>query len=152
MEQEIAPHKVSMYIRWSTDDQGSGTTLEVQQEGCKHYILSQGWQVREDLIFIDDGYSGGNLVRPGMAKLRQMVQDGLIDCVVVYKLDRLSRSVLDTVTLVMEEWEGKAYLKSAKEPVDNSTPLGRQFFFFTCIECRDGKKPNQRTHLQWQTR
>jgi hypothetical protein len=60
----IDPDRVAIYIRWSTDDQGDGTTLDVQMEGCRHYALSQGWNVTEDLIFIDDGYSGGSLDRP----------------------------------------------------------------------------------------
>lgn len=125
----IEPHKVAIYVRWSTEDQGSGTTLEVQREGCSHYLLSQGWQVRDELIFIDDGYTGGNLIRPGMTRLRDMIQNDLIDCVVVYKLDRLSRSVLDTVTLVLEEWEGKTYVKSAREALDTTNPMGKQWFY-----------------------
>jgi site-specific DNA recombinase len=84
----VDPYKVALYIRWSTDEQGDGTTLEVQKENCEHYVLSQGWQVNPDLIFIDDGWSGGNLNRPAMTRMRKMIQDGKIDCVVVYKLDR----------------------------------------------------------------
>lgn len=125
----IDPNKVAVSVRWSTEDQGDGTTLQVQLEGCKHYILSQGWNINESLIFIDDGYSGGNLNRPGITKLREAVQQGLIDCVVVFKLDRLSRSVIDTVNLVLAEWEGKTYLKSAREPIDTTTPMGKQFFY-----------------------
>ena len=60
----VDPYKVALYIRWSTDEQGDGTTLEVQKENCVHYVLSQGWQVNPDLIFIDDGWSGGNLEPP----------------------------------------------------------------------------------------
>jgi site-specific DNA recombinase len=128
-EHEIKPDKIAIYVRWSTDEQTGNTTLEVQLEGCKHYIISQGWQVNEELIFIDDGYSGGNLLRPGMKKLRKAIQDEKVDCVVVFKLDRLSRSVRDTVNLVLDEWDGTTYLKSAREPVDTTTPMGKQFFY-----------------------
>jgi site-specific DNA recombinase len=106
-EKGIDPDKVAIYIRWSTDDQSDGTTLEVQQEGCKHYLLSQGWVVNEDLIFVDDGWSGGNLERPAMTRMRTLVRAGKVDCVVVFKLDRLSRSVIDMVNLVLEEWDGQ---------------------------------------------
>ncbi len=126
---EIRPDKVAIYIRWSTDDQGDGTTLEVQKEGCQHYVLSQGWRVTPSLIFIDDGYSGGTLNRPKMDELRTAVKAGEVDCVVVYKLDRLSRSVMDTVNLVLGEWDGRTYLKSAREPIDTTTAMGKQFFY-----------------------
>lgn len=127
--QEIQPDRVAIYIRWSTDDQSDGTTLAVQSEACKHYVQSQGWEVRDDLIFIDDGYSGGSLERPALTKLRRLVKEGLIDCVVVFKLDRLSRSVIDTVTLVLQEWEDLTHVKSAREPVDTTTAMGKQFFY-----------------------
>lgn len=128
-QREVDPNKVAVYIRWSTDDQSQGTTLETQMEGCRHYVLSQGWQVRDDLIFIDDGYSGGNINRPALSRLRKAVKQGKVDCIVVFKLDRLSRSVVDTVKLVLEEWEGRAYIKSAREPIDTSTPHGKVLFY-----------------------
>ncbi len=128
-EKVIDPDKVAIYIRWSTDDQGDGTTLEVQLEGCRHYVLSQGWIVNEDLIFVDDGWSGGTLERPAMNRLRGIVNAGQIDCVVVFKLDRLSRSVIDMVNLVLEEWDGLTHVKSAREAVDTSSAMGKQFFY-----------------------
>ena len=129
LEQQIRPDRVAIYIRWSTEDQGDGTTLAVQSEACRHYLLSQGWAVRDDLIFIDDGFSGGSLDRPALTRLRQAVRQGLVDCVVVFRLDRLSRSVIDTVTLVLQEWADLTHVKSAREPVDTTTAMGRQFFY-----------------------
>lgn len=129
MAKEIRPDRVAIYIRWSTEDQSDNTTLVVQREACSHYVQSQGWTVRDDLILIDDGYSGGSLDRPAMTRLRKMVSEGLIDCVVVFKLDRLSRSVIDTVTLVLQEWDDLTHLKSAREPVDTTTAMGKQFFY-----------------------
>lgn len=125
----VHPDKVAAYIRWSTDEQSDGTTLEVQLEACKHYVASQGWNLNEQLIFIDDGHSGGSLDRPGLTALRKAIDRGEVQCVVVFKLDRLSRSVLDTVKLVLEEWERRCYVKSAREPVDTSNPNGKMFFY-----------------------
>ncbi len=125
----IEPRKVAIYVRWSTEDQGDGTTLEVQMSGCRHYVLSQGWEVNEDLIFIDDGYSGGSLERPAMKKLRAAVQRGEVQCVVVLKLDRLSRSVVDTVNLVLREWGDRCYIKSARENIDTTNQAGKMFFY-----------------------
>jgi site-specific DNA recombinase len=125
----IDPAKVAIYIRWSTEDQGEGTTLEVQMEGCTHFVRSQGWAVNEDLIFVDDGYSGGTLDRPALCRLRQQVKEGKVDCVVVFKLDRLSRNVVDTVNLVLREWENRCYLKSARESIDTYDHAGKMFFY-----------------------
>ncbi len=125
----IRPDRVAIYIRWSTDDQGDGTTAEVQLEGCRHYLLSQGWTYRPDLVFVDDGYSGGDLNRPALTRLRRLVEQGGVDCVVLFKIDRLSRNVVDTVNLVLREWEGRCYVKSAREPIDTTTAAGKMFFY-----------------------
>lgn len=126
---EIAPDRVAVYIRWSTDDQGEGTTLQTQLERCRHYLASQGWRFRDELLYIDDGYSGGTLDRPGLTRLRADVAEGRIQCVVVYKIDRLSRSVVDIVQLVLREWEGRCFIKSASEEVNTLSPAGKMFFY-----------------------
>ncbi|HYG59396.1 MAG TPA: recombinase family protein [Symbiobacteriaceae bacterium] len=125
----IRPDHVAIYIRWSTDDQGEGTTLAVQLEGCRHYALSQGWQYSPALLFVDDGCSGATLDRPALTRLRQAVQQGFVDCVVVLKIDRLSRNVVDTVNLVLREWDGRCHVKSAREAIDTATQQGRMFFY-----------------------
>ncbi|MFZ5815067.1 MAG: recombinase family protein [Bacillota bacterium] len=125
----VDKQRVAVYIRWSTEEQGDGTTLEVQQEACRLFIQSQGWVYREDLVFVDDGWSGGSLDRPGLNRLRAAVAEGLISCVVVYKLDRLSRSVLDTVNLVLQEWDGVCSIRSTREPVDTTNPAGSILFY-----------------------
>lgn len=86
--------------------------------------------VREDLTFIDEGYTGANLERPAIKRLRQTVEAGLIDCVVSYKLDRLSRNLVDTVNLVRQEWAGKCIYRSATEGFDTSSdsPTGGLIF------------------------
>lgn len=129
MAQGIDPKKVAIYVRWSTDDQANGTTLDVQRDACEKYLSIQGWSFNSDLLFIDDGYSGGNLERPAMSALRRAVEKQEVECVVVYKLDRLSRSVVDTVRLVIEEWDGICHVKSAREAIDTASPAGRMFFY-----------------------
>lgn len=126
---DISPDKVAIYIRWSTDDQGEGTTLVTQLERCKHFMLSQGWTFNADLIYVDDGYSGGTLDRPAMTHLRQDVDRRLVECVVAYKIDRLSRSVIDLVELVLREWEGRCFVRSTTEDVNTLTPAGKMFFY-----------------------
>jgi site-specific DNA recombinase len=119
---------VAIYVRWSTDEQESGTTLEVQTESCQYFILSQHWTFNPDLVFVDDGYSGGNVERPALARLRKAVDDGEVQAVVVYKLDRLSRRVVDCVKLVREEWYGRCSLFSTAERFDTESPVGKMIF------------------------
>lgn len=63
-----------------------------------------------------------------------------MDCVVVFKLDRLSRNVIDTVTLVLQEWEDLTHLKSAREPVDTTSAMGKQVFYMLVSERMFGGK------------
>lgn len=125
----INPEKVAAYIRWSTDEQTQGTTLEVQRAACESYIRSQGWSFNEKLVFVDDGYSGATLVRPALRALREAISEGLVECVVVYTLDRLSRSVVDTVDLVLREWENRCHVRCVQQPIDTTHPTGKMFFY-----------------------
>lgn len=127
-EVRVRPNAVAIYVRWSTEEQGDGTTLVEQMERCKSYLQSQGWSVNEDLIFVDEGYSGGTLHRPAMQRMRKQIRDGEIDCVVTLKVDRLSRSLVDCVDLVLREWNGTCYYKSVSQPVNTTDSLGRVFF------------------------
>lgn len=120
--------KVAIYIRWSTDDQSSGTTLDVQRDACRFYAMSQGWQVPDDRILVDDGYSGSDLNRPGMARLRELIRRKQIECVVVYKIDRLSRNIVDATNLVLREWAGMCHLRCVMQPIDTTTELGKMIF------------------------
>lgn len=127
-EKAIRPDAVAIYVRWSTEEQGEGTTLQEQLERGKAYLTSQGWQVNPNLIFIDDGYSGATLDRPAITRLRAMVRKGQVDCVVSLKIDRLSRSLVDCVELVLREWAGTCHYKSVSQPVNTTDALGRVFF------------------------
>lgn len=124
----VSPDRVAVYIRWSTEDQGQGHTLEIQRDSCRYYALSQGWTVSADLTFIDDGYSGSTLERPALGRLRRAVQERRVECVVVYKLDRLSRNIKDIINLVLGEWEQICCVRSTQEPVDTTTDAGKMFF------------------------
>jgi site-specific DNA recombinase len=126
-ENKVDPQRVAIYIRWSTEEQGQGTTLEVQRDACRFFVMSQGWEFREDLVYVDDGVSGGTLNRPALSKLRQAVKSGYVGCIVVYKLDRLSRSLPDCVNLVRHEWSDVP-LYSTKESFDTKSPVGQMIF------------------------
>ncbi|MCU0663717.1 MAG: recombinase family protein [Myxococcota bacterium] len=91
--------RCAVYTRKSTSaglDQ-EFNSLDAQREACEQYIRNQtglGWQLLSE-GYDDGGFTGANLERPGFARLLQDIEDGKIDVVVVYKVDRLSRSLLD---------------------------------------------------------
>ena len=91
--------RCAIYTRKSTDEglEQEFNSLDAQREAGEAYIASQkgeGWTCLPDR-YDDGGFSGGNMDRPAMRRLLAGVEAGKIDCIVVYKVDRLSRSLLD---------------------------------------------------------
>jgi len=124
----IDPGRIAVYIRWSTEDQGLGHTLAIQSDACRHYCLSQGWQLQDRFIYVDEGWSGGTLKRPALDRLRADVENGFISVVVVYKLDRLSRNIKDIIALVLDEWDSQCAVRSTMEPIDTASDTGKLTF------------------------
>src|SRR5262249_49180220 len=91
--------RCAIYTRKSTEHglELEFNSLDAQREACEAYIKSQaaeGWQLVPTLY--DDGaYSGGNLDRPALQNLLKDIDAGLVDVIVVYKIDRLTRSLAD---------------------------------------------------------
>ena len=96
--------RCAIYTRKSTEeglDMGFNS-LDAQREACEAYIASQkseGWVELADR-YDDGGWSGGTLERPALKRLTADIEDGRVDVVVVYKIDRLSRSLMDFSKLV----------------------------------------------------
>lgn len=114
--------RAALYLRVSTQEQTENYSIEAQRERLEAYCKSKGWTVYN--IYVDGGYSGANMDRPA---LQQMLIDlPNIDVVVVYRLDRLSRSQRDTLTLI-EDYFLKADVDfvSITETLDTSTPFGK---------------------------
>jgi site-specific DNA recombinase len=96
--------RCAVYTRKSTDEglDMEFNLLDAQREACEAYIVSQraeGWLLVENR-YDDGGVSGGTLERPALKRLLTDVEAGKIDIVLVYKIDRLSRSMLDFLKLV----------------------------------------------------
>ena len=92
-------NRCAIYTRKSTEEglDQQFNSLDAQREAGESYIRSQvneGWEVVPDR-YDDGGFSGGNIERPALKRLMEDIEAGKIDCVVVYKVDRLSRSLLD---------------------------------------------------------
>ena len=91
--------RCAIYTRKSTEEglEQEFNTLDAQRESAEAYIQSQtheGWQCLP-ARYDDGGFTGGNMERPALKRLLADIEAGQIDCVVVYKVDRLSRSLLD---------------------------------------------------------
>ena len=100
--------RCAIYTRKSSEEglQQDFNSLDAQRESAEAYVRSQaheGWTCLEDR-YDDGGFSGGNTERPALKRLMADIDSGRIDCVVVYKVDRLSRSLLDFARL-MEVFE-----------------------------------------------
>ena len=112
------------YVRVSTQDQANeGVSLASQQARIGAYCTAMGWDVSE--VVCDAAESASNLQRPGMAKILATVRDRSVERVVVAKLDRLTRSVRDLVTLVDLFAKHDAALVSVGETLDTSCAAGR---------------------------
>ncbi|NGP60100.1 recombinase family protein [Paenibacillus thiaminolyticus] len=84
--------KAGLYERVSTDEQAKeGYSIAAQDNKGKAFIESQGWTLNG--VYVDDGESAKDLNRPDLQRLLSDAQNGKIDVIVVYKLDRLTRSV-----------------------------------------------------------
>jgi site-specific DNA recombinase len=123
------PIRCAIYTRKSTTEglDSGFSTLDAQREACELYIRSQaaqGWEVVPDR-YDDGGFTGGNLDRPALERLLEEIDRGFVGMVVVYKLDRLSRSLLD-FTRLMERFEKKQVgFVSTTQQFDTSGSMGR---------------------------
>lgn len=115
--------KVGIYIRVSTQEQANeGYSIQAQKERLISYCKAKDWHIVD--IYTDGGYSGSNLDRPGIQKLIADIEK--IDMVLVYKLDRLSRSQKDTLYLIEDIFlKNNVDFVSMNESFDTSTPFGR---------------------------
>src|SRR6266852_8277182 len=121
--------RCAIYTRKSTEEglNQPFNTLEAQRELAEAYILSQrhlGWSVVADR-YDDGGYTGGNLERPALQKLLTDLKAGKIECVVIYKVDRLSRSLLDFARLMEIFEQHGVSLVSVTQPLNTTSSLGR---------------------------
>ncbi len=121
--------RAAVYTRKSSDEglEQSFNSLDAQRESAEAYIRSQaheGW-VLIDERFDDGGYSGGNLDRPAFQRLLEKVRAGEIDTVVVYKLDRATRSLMDFAKIAEEFERHDVSLVSVTQSLNTRDSMGR---------------------------
>ena len=121
--------RCAIYTRKSTEEglEQDFNSLDAQREAGESYIKSQkheGWEILLEK-YDDGGYSGGNIERPGLKQLMADIAAGKIDIVVVYKVDRLSRSLCDFAKLIEIFDTNKVSFVSVTQQFNTTTSMGR---------------------------
>jgi site-specific DNA recombinase len=122
--------RTAFYARVSTDKQVEKYGIPSQIEALKRRCLERGWTRVNDVgkeAFVDDGYSGSELDRPALNRLREMVREGEVDVVLAYDPDRLSRNLADLLLLESEFTKHGVKLDFITQDMDTS-PEGKMFF------------------------
>ncbi|WP_019013952.1 recombinase family protein [Elioraea tepidiphila] len=125
----VTRKRCAVYTRKSTEEglDREFNTLDAQREACEAYVASQraeGWTLVHDR-YDDGGFSGGSLDRPALKRLLADIERGLIDVVVVYKIDRLSRSLMDFAKLVEVFDAHEVTFVSVTQSFNTTTSMGR---------------------------
>ncbi len=116
--------RVALYPRVSGHEQEDNYSIPEQIDRMKKYCAARDWQVYK--IYTDSGFSGSNLDRPGLQGIIKDVEKDVFDMVLVYKLDRLSRSQKDVLYLVEDVFDKHGiFFSSMTENFDTSTPFGK---------------------------
>ncbi|MHA6732034.1 recombinase family protein [Devosia sp. A369] len=121
--------RCAIYTRKSSEEglEQDFNSLGAQREACEAYIRSQaheGWQLIPDR-FDDGGFSGGNMERPALARLMDQLRDGKIDIIVIYKIDRLTRSLTDFARLAETFDKHNVSFVSVTQQFNTTTSMGR---------------------------
>jgi len=129
MPASVKKLRCAVYTRKSTDEglDKEFNTLDAQREACEAYVASQraeGWVLVRDR-YDDGGFSGGTLERPALKRLLADIEQGLVDVIVVYKIDRLSRSLMDFAKLVETFEAHRVTFVSVTQSFNTTTSMGR---------------------------
>ncbi len=121
--------RCAIYTRKSTEEglDQEFNTLDAQRSACEAYILSQaseGWEPLPE-HYDDGGWSGGNMERPALRKLLKHISEGRVDIVVVYKVDRLTRSLMDFSRIVESFDKHEVSFVSVTQAFNTTNSMGR---------------------------
>lgn len=118
--------KAALYIRVSTMEQkNEGISIAHQESKLRMFCESQDWEIAD--VYIDDGYSAKNIERPQIQRLMGDIEKDKFDVVVVYKLDRLIRNVINLNEILQKLDNHNVKFKSSTEAFDTTTAAGRLF-------------------------
>lgn len=119
---------VAIYARQSLDKKDS-ISIETQIELCKKELVKD----ENFKVYEDKGFSGKNTNRPAFTSLYEDIENGLISKIVVYRLDRISRSITDFSNIIDFLEDNKVSFVSVTEKFDTSTPIGRAMLYIVMV-------------------
>ena len=126
--------QIAIYSRKSKFT-GKGESIGNQIELCKDYVRTMFGEdcLERIVVFEDEGFSGGNLKRPGFQQMMEGVRKHQFQAIVVYRLDRISRNISDFTGLIDELTKLDVSFVSIREQFDTSTPMGRAMMFIISV-------------------
>lgn len=125
-ENKFLIKRVAIYIRVSTEEQAKeGYSISAQKQRLKAFCIAQDWDIAG--VYVDEGISAKDMNRPQLQQMIKDIEAGKIDCVLVYRLDRLTRSVLDLYQMLQVFEKHNCKFKSATEVFETTTAMGRMF-------------------------
>ena len=128
---EERKRKKAIYARKSKYT-GKGESIENQIDTCKHYLKTYfDINITDDdiVVYNDEGYTGANTERPHFKEMMKAIKNNEIDTIICYRLDRISRNVLDFANLYEDWQEHDVNFISVSERFDTTTPMGKAMLF-----------------------
>lgn len=117
--------RVALYIRVSTEEQAlEGWSVDAQERVLREFCMGKNWQIAQ--VYKDEGRTGTNTNRPGFQSMLRDARDGKFDAIVVHKLDRFSRNLVDVLmTLDDLQKKGVSFVSATEAMLDFTTQIGR---------------------------
>jgi len=109
--------RVAIYARVSTEKQGRDQTIDSQIEALRAWAADRGHELKEEHVFIDEGYSGSRLDRPALDRLRDAAREGEFEVVAVYSPDRLARRYAYQILLLEEFRRAGCQVEFVQRPI-----------------------------------
>ena len=123
--------KFAMYGRKSVYSDKSDSVSN-QERMCREYAEIR-FDVESFEVYSDEGFTGANTNRPGLKRLMEDIEDGLVDALIVYQLDRISRNVKDFSDIYSTLEKKGVMFVSIKENIDTATPIGKAMMYVTMV-------------------
>ena len=111
--------RAAIYARVSTDKQGRDQTIDSQLDALRRWATAHGHELKDDHIYIDEGYSGARLDRPALDRLRDAAREGEFDVIAVYSPDRLARRYAYQVLLLEELRKAACDVEFIERPISD---------------------------------
>ena len=125
-------NRIAIYARKSVDKDTNSVSIEMQIEACRKKAAEYDPKAIVD-EYSDTGYSGKNVKRPDFQKMLELVKLKKYDAVIIYKIDRISRSTVDFVGIYEELKKSETKIIAVEDPLDTTTPLGEGMMMILAV-------------------